>query len=74
MFLIHVHAPTKAQAWKVVHYFWWWCSSIRPYVQNTPTNELATTEDIDWTVKSKFEISEPVSFLSEDNSNKSCSF
>ena len=29
--LIHAQAQTKAQAWKVVHYFWSWCSSVRPY-------------------------------------------
>ena len=32
LILIHVQAQTKAQAWKVVHYFWWWCPSVRTYV------------------------------------------
>ena len=37
--LIHAQAQTKAQAENVIHYFWCWCSSVRPYirpfVQNT---------------------------------------
>ena len=25
----------SAQAWKVVHYFWWWCPSVRTYRRTT---------------------------------------
>ena len=38
-FLIHAQAPTKAQAWKVVHYFWWWCPSVRTYVPTYKTKQ-----------------------------------
>ena len=37
--LIHAQAPTKAQAWKVIHYFCWWCLSVRTYVCNVRTYE-----------------------------------
>ena len=30
---IHAQAQTKAQAWKVVHYFWWWCPSVHTSVR-----------------------------------------
>ena len=40
--LIHAQAQTKAPAWKVVHYFWWWCPYVRTYKQNTPIKELKT--------------------------------
>ena len=35
LLLIHAQAQTKAQAWKVVHYFWWWC----PYVRTKHTDQ-----------------------------------
>ena len=37
-YLIHAQAQTKAQACKVVHYFWWWCRSVRPYVHTYKTH------------------------------------
>ena len=37
--LIHVQAQTKAQAWKVVHYFWWWFPSVRPYKTHRSKSE-----------------------------------
>ena len=24
---------TKTRAWKAVHYFWWWCPSVRTYIR-----------------------------------------
>ena len=44
--LIHAQSQTKSQAWKVVHYLWWWCPSVHTYVrtyktkQNKPMKEL----------------------------------
>ena len=36
---IHAQAQTKAQAWKVVYYFWSWCLSVRTK-QNKLMKEL----------------------------------
>ena len=38
--LIHSQAQTKAQAWKVVHYFWWWCPYVQNKTKNKPIKEL----------------------------------
>ena len=40
--LIHAQAQTKAQGWKVVHYFWWWCTYT--YVCNVRTYKTKQTD------------------------------
>ena len=37
--LIHAQAQSKAQAWKVVHYFWWWCPSVHTYGRTYKTKQ-----------------------------------
>ena len=63
--LILAQAQTKAQAWKMVHYFWWWCPSVhtyirtyvRPYIRKyVRTYVQNKTKQTDQTVKPLFKL------------------